>query len=83
MAVYIAVWVWCRVLLQYLDYVLPMHPVEIIPHYDSGVGQPWAPWKGALSFVIILGEAYLIDLKEVLVLNHWEPLPVDLCIGSM
>ena len=61
-----------EVLLQDLCAVLPVHPVKVVPHYDSGVGRPWSEWKGVLIFVSIPGEVDLIDLREMLIIfiNH-------------
>ena len=50
-------------ILKDMDTVLPVHPVEVVPQSYFGVGLPWSPWKKALTFVSVLGEADLIYLR--------------------
>ena len=45
-------WVWSGVLLQDLDDVPPVRPIEMVPQPASGVGQPWAPWEGEVSIQV-------------------------------
>ena len=59
----IVVWVWRGMILKDMDTVLPVHPVEVVPQSYFGVGLPWSPWKKALTFVSVLGEADLIYLR--------------------
>ena len=50
--------------------VPPVRPVEMVPHSDAGEGQPWSLCKGALVLASGLKGGDLIDLKEVLMLDH-------------
>ena len=59
----LVVWVLHGVLLQDLDAVPPVNPVEVVTDSASGAGQPWTPWKGALMFVSFLVEFDLIELS--------------------
>ena len=74
----IEIWVWSGVLLQDLDAVPPVHLIDMVPQSVSGAGQPYALCEGARALASGLREDYLIYLREVLVLAHWESVPVDI-----
>ena len=57
--------------------VPPVHPVKAVPQSASGVGQPWAPSKVALTFGSVLGESDLIYLREMIMLYNHELVPVN------
>ena len=70
-------------LLQDLDAVPTVCHVEMVPHPDSGAGRPWSPRERALALASGIGEADIIYLGEVLVLDHQEPVPVDIWLCSL
>ena len=55
----------------------------MVPHSDSGEGQTCSPCKGALALASGLGGGDLIDLKEVLMLDHQESSQVNIRICSV
>ena len=57
------------VLLQGMNSILPVHPMKVVHYPASGEGQPGEPWKGALKFFNVPGEADLINFGEVFVLD--------------
>ena len=83
MASHLTMWVWRGVLLQDMDAVYPVCPVEMITQSAFGAGRPWAHWEGELVLASGIGEDDLIYLGEVLVLAHQEPVPVDLWLCSV
>ena len=66
----LVVHVWREMILQVLGSVLPVLPVEFVPHYDSGDGLPWELWKGEFTLVSVLGKSDLVDLREMILLDH-------------
>ena len=50
----------------------------MVPHSDSGEGKTCSPCKGALALASGLGGGDLIDLKEVLMLDHQESSQVNI-----
>ena len=66
----LAVGVCFTILLEYLDNINPVHPVEVITEVASVEGQPGAPWEGALALSNAPGKANLIDSEEVFVLAY-------------
>ena len=79
----LAVQIWRGVLLQDLGAVLPVNPVEVVPQSASGAGRPWVAWNGTLTFVSVLGEADLIDVREMLMLSHREPVPANIHLSNI
>ena len=71
-------WVWSGILLEDMDALPPVHPIKMVPQYTSGTGRPWAPCEGALALSNCLGESDLIYLGELILLNHQEPVLVDI-----
>ena len=46
-------------LLQDLDAIPPVNPVELVPKYAYIAGGSWAPWEGSLALVSCLGKLNL------------------------
>ena len=71
-------WILHGVILQDMDAVPPVCPVEMVPQPASGVGLPWETWEVSLTIDSGLGEDDFIYLGEVLIFAYRKPVPVDL-----
>ena len=79
----ITVGVWIRMLLEYLDTILLVNPIEVIPEDDSGAGRPRSSWEGASSLANVPGKDKLIDLGEMFVLDYRQYVSVDIWLVNM
>ena len=70
-------------LLYYLDTILPVHPIEVIPEVASGSRLPGATREGVLALADAPWKSKLVGLGEVFMLDYRQPSSVDFWIGTM
>ena len=70
-------------ILEYLDTILSVHPIEVILESTSGEIPTWSPREGALSLANVPVKYNLIDLGEMIILAYRQTVPVDLWLGTM
>ena len=52
MSSFLSVGICRRIFLEYMDAILPVHPIEVVPEAASGAGRPGTPWEGPLTFLM-------------------------------
>ena len=70
-------------ILYYLDTILPVHPIEVIPEAAYGAREPRKTGEGALELADVLGEDDLVDLGDVFILDYRQTVTVDWCLVTM
>ena len=66
-----------------MDNILPVQSIEVIIEAASGAQCHGEPGDGGLQLDDILGEADLIYLGEVFMLDYWQSVPVYLWFSKM
>ena len=75
---YLTVGVRRRMILYYIDTILSVHPIEVIPEAASGAGRPRVTREGALELADVLGGSDLVYLGGLFFLAYQQPIPIDL-----